>query len=153
MTADGSLLRQWAIGATASSQYGSDSWSAARATGAPDVDTYSDDVNAWAPATSEGGLEWLELTYKQAVVPSAVRIVESDGSGAVIRIEAYSAAADGWVELWSGTGPPPTGSIVTFEPPLEPLDATTDRIRITLDTAAVPDWNEIDAVELVGTLP
>lgn len=149
----GAVLRQWAAAATASSEYGSDSWSATRATGEPDVHTYADDTDAWTPETSEGGDEWLELTYEHPVVPREVGIVESYGSGAVVRIEAYLAADDRWLELWSGPPREPSDEIVIFSPPLQPADGATDRIRITLDTAAVPSWNEIDAVELVGTLP
>lgn len=148
----GSELRQWAVEATASSQYGSDSWSARRATGEPDVDSYVDDTDAWTTASSDGGIEWLELGYAQAVVPTQVNIVESLGNGSVILVEAYDAAQDGWVRLWSGDDPTPD-ELATFSPPIESISLATDRLRITIDTARVPGWNEIDAVELVGSVP
>jgi hypothetical protein len=149
----GSELRQWASGATASSMYGTDAWSASRATGPPNVHAYNDDVDSWAPGGSDVGTQWLELTYDQAVVPTSVGVVESFGSGAVISVEAFDADTGEWVELWSGTGPEATGEIMTFSPPLSPVPFATDRIRVTLDTDAVPGYNEIDAVELVGTVP
>jgi hypothetical protein len=149
----GGGLRQWAIAATASSEFGSDSWSAARAVGPPDVEAYADDTDAWAPAVQNAGTEWLELRYEQAVIPTEIGIVETLGTGAVVRVEAWDAGSEAWVELWSGVAPPDIGEITTFRPPLAAVDLATDRIRLTLDTASVPGWNEIDAVELVGTLP
>lgn len=148
----GAELRQWAVEATASSQYGSDSWSAQRATGEPDVDSYVDDTDAWAPMSADGTVEWLELGYAQAVVPTEVNIVESLGNGTVTTVEAYDAATDGWALLWSGDDPTPP-ELATFSPPLEAISFATDRLRITIDTSLVPGWNEIDAVELVGTVP
>jgi hypothetical protein len=150
--ANAGAVRQWASGASASSQYGSDLWSALQATGEPDVSTYTDDPASWAPSGSDAGIQWLELTFDQAVVPSTVTIVESFGSGSVTLVEAFDPSTQGWVELWSGQSPA-TEAISTFSPPLSGVTFTTDRVRITLDTDLVPGYNEIDAVELVGALP
>ncbi len=149
----GSLLSQWASGATASSQYGADEWSAEQATGAPDVASYGDDPRAWAPATKDGNTEWLELEYGQTVVPSAVTIVESFGNGAVTLIEAFNAEAGAWVRLWSGNDTSPPDTITALSPDIATVTFATSRLRITLDTEVIPGWNEIDAVELIGTLP
>lgn len=148
----GAVLQQWAVGATASSQYGDPSWSAMQATGAPDVDSYMDDQRAWASANGDGSVEWLELTYAQAVVPSAVEIIEVYNNGDVVLVEAFDAADDAWVTLWSGNDPSPPDVIATFSPPLASVDFATDRLRITLGDI-VPGWNEIDAVQLEGTVP
>ena len=113
----GTELRQWAVGATASSEYGASDWSAMQATGAPNVGSYLDDKDAWAPHDSDGSEEWLEVSYAQAVVPTAVGIVETYGNGAVVLIEAYDAANDAWVELWSGADPSPD-EVTTFVRPL-----------------------------------
>jgi hypothetical protein len=148
----GTLLRQWAVDATASSQYGEDAWSAMQATGEPDVDAYSDDIDAWAPAPSDGTIEWLEVGYAQAVIPTAVTIVENLGNGAVTTVEALDRERGEWVVLWSGTDPSPQ-QLIGFSPRLADADFPTDRLRITLDSDLVAGWNEIDAVELVGTVP
>ena len=147
----GSVMRQWASAATASSEYGSDSWSALQATGEPDVTVYSDDPDAWAPGASDGTTEWLELTYAQAVIPSAVIIVESFGSGAVTLVETFDPTSGAWVELWSGDDPSPD-ALTAFSPPIAAVTFATDRLRISLDTGLVAGWNEIDAVELVGAI-
>lgn len=147
----GSEIRQWANGATASSQYGADVWSALQATGSPDTEGYGDDVAAWAPAQQDGTTEWLALTYAQPVVPAAVNVTESDDPGFVVKVEAFDDATSAWVTLWSGTDPTPGGATGVFSPPLSPTDLVTHQIRLSIDTS-VPGWNEIDAVELVGTV-
>jgi hypothetical protein len=84
---------QWAIQATASSTYndaqGTAGWSANQATGAPNVDKYGDDGAAWTSKTPDGGIEWLDLKYPRPVHATEVRVRESCGSGAVIKIEVY----------------------------------------------------------------
>jgi hypothetical protein len=141
----------WAVAAVASSEYGSDGWSASQATGEPDTMAYADQATAWAPAASEAGDEWIELTYERALVPAAVEIRETSGAGCVIRVEAWHEEDDEWVVLWEGTDPSPD-ELTVFSPPLDRSTSATKRIRITIDTG-VPGWNEIDAVALVGTEP
>jgi hypothetical protein len=147
--AEGSLA-QWAIGATASSQFGSDSWGAIQATGPPDTMAYGDLPTAWAPATSDGVTEFLELTFETAVIPTKVVIWETSGNGFVRSIEADDPAS-GYFVLWQGVDDSPP-QVHGFSPPLAPTDVAIDRLRISVDTT-VPDWNEIDAVELTGILP
>ena len=84
-------------------------------------------------------------------MPLQVIIVEILGNGTVTMVEAYDAATDGWVLLWSGDDPTPA-ELATFSPPIEAVAFPTDRLRITIDTERVPGWNEIDAVELVGSV-
>ncbi len=147
---DPSLLGgQWAVEATASSQYGETDYSAAQATGTPDTPLPGDFPTAWAPENPDDGLQTLELRYAHLVVPTAIRIYETYNPGAVVAVEAYNGEADEWVVLWSGQDPSQEAPAV-FSPPLNPADFATDRLRLTLDTAAVPGWNEVDAVQLVG---
>jgi hypothetical protein len=140
---------QWATAAVASSQYGSQEWSAGQATGEPDTPFYGDFATAWAPAASDAGPEWIELSYAQAVVPTRVDIHETSAAGFVTRVEAWDEGTGGLVVLWEGTDPSPDERTV-FSPPLDAVAFATDRIRITIDTS-VPGWNEIDAVGLIGT--
>jgi len=146
----GTRLSQWATSATASSQYGSDPWSAMQAAGSPDTTAYGDHATAWAPAQRDAGAEWLELTYDSPVIPTEIAIWETSGNGFVTSVEAHDAAS-GWVLLWQGTDDSPQ-EVHGFRPLLEATDVVTDRIRITIDTT-VPDWNEVDAVELSGVAP
>ena len=121
-------------------------------TGSPDVTIFADSQQAWAPASKDGTIEWLDLRYDQAVVPTAVSIHETAGPGSVTKVEAYDTQQATWTTLWQGTDTTPADAIGIFTPSLTGNDVAADRIRITVDTN-VPDWNEIDAVELVGTPP
>ena len=145
-------VSQWAVAATASTEYGSTGWSAQQATGSPDVTAYADDQLAWTPELEDGTIEWLDLRYEQAVVPTAVSIHESFSPGFVTKVEAFDTAAATWITLWEGADPTPTGGPGIFTPALAKIDLAVDRIRVTIDTD-VPDWNQIDAVELVGAPP
>ena len=84
---------EWAIQATASSTYndakGTASYSANQATGAPNVDKYADDGAAWTSKTADSGIEWLDLKYPKPVYATEVRVRESCGSGAVIKVEVF----------------------------------------------------------------
>jgi len=144
------MAGQWAVDATATSQYGEEGYSALQATGAPNTPAAGDNDTAWAPEDTEAGEQALELTYEHAVVPTAVRVYESYNPGAVIRIEAYDADGDAWVTLWEGQPEQPEEELRVFSPELAEIDFTVDTIRIVLDTDAIDSWNEIDAVELVG---
>ena len=57
-----------------------------------------------------------------------------------------------WSTLYSGTaGPTGTAAAQIFAPPLCPSRYATDLIRLDFDTAAVPGWNNFDAVAAFGT--
>ena len=142
-------IRQWAASATASSQYTDRDWSAQHATGSPDTPDYGDHPTAWAPSSSDAAFEWLVLTYARSVVPTKVLVWESSGSGALTMIEALPDGSATWKTLWKGTDPSPD-ALTTFSPPLVDTTISTNRLRLTIDTK-VPGWNEVDAVELVGT--
>jgi len=143
---------QWAIQATASSTYndaqGIASFSANQATGAPNVDAYGDSGSAWTPKTPDGGIEWLDLKYPKPVHASEVRIRESCGSGAVIKVEVFDEQGAAH-SVWQGNDP--TTGLNYFMVKFPTTTYKTDRVKITLATNVVPGWNEIDAVQLVGT--
>jgi hypothetical protein len=142
---------QWAIQAKASSSYqdaeGVAAWSANQATGAPNVENYGDDGKAWAPKSPEGGIEWLDLTFPKAVFATEVRIRESCGSGAVIKVEVFDEKGAPHV-VWAGNDP--TKELNYFPVKFDKTTYKTDRVKVTLATNVVPGWNEIDAVQLVG---
>lgn len=139
---------QWAATATASSEYGADSWSAKQATGKPNVNTYSDNASAWAPLKSNGGEETLELTFAQAVTPVGLRIRESYGSGTITKVE-LKGVDDTYYTVWSGDDT--TEGLAYLQVAVEDADYEADGARITFDTSdLVLEWAEIDAVQLVG---
>jgi hypothetical protein len=142
-------LRQWAVAAKASSEYGNPGWSAMQAAGPPDTMVCADSQTAWASRSPDGGLEWLELSYATPVHATRVRVRESYNPGAVIRVEAVSTAGE-TVTLWEGADPTrqcPGWLDLRFAATKAPVQT----IRVHLDVRLVPSWNEIDAVELIGT--
>jgi hypothetical protein len=143
---------QWAIQATASSTYndaqGTAGYSANQATGAPNVDKYGDDGNAWTSKTPDGGIEWLDLKYPKPVLATEVRVRESCGSGSVIKVEVFDEQGAAHT-VWQGNDP--TTDLNYFIVKFPKTTYKADRVKITLATNVVPGWNEIDAVQLVGT--
>jgi hypothetical protein len=122
-------------------------WGPEQATGAPDTPRAGDQVTAWASAGADGGMEWLQTEYERPVEVSQIRVLESEAPGAVVKITAL-AAGGGEIVLWQGNEPQnaaPADQMFAVPP-----GTTAQSIRVYLDTAKVPGWNEIDAVELIG---
>jgi len=125
-------------------------WSPGQATGPPDTPTGGDQVTAWASQTPDAQAEWLLLEYAEPVVPKAVRVYEIYSTGALNRVTALDPAGRE-VEAWAGVDPTPQGRrIAMSEVPLRALTFATKRIKVYLDSPAVSNWNEVDAVGLVG---
>jgi hypothetical protein len=142
------VVSQWAVTATASSAYGRPDWSPNRATGAPDVPACSDDARAWASARGNG-VEWLELGYSQPVYATEVRVHQSFGRGAVSRITLIDVEANAWL-VWEGRDVEtqcPGVLVARMEPTTEKIA----KVRIDLDESRTGFWNQIDAVELIGS--
>lgn len=123
-------------------------WSPAQATGPANVPKAGDDRRAWASQRANAGQEWLELSWARAVKIKRLRIFETLASGAVSKVVAFDAQGDP-LTLWEGVAPSKPG-IQIFEV-VPSSSARSARVRIYLDTTRVAGWNEIDAVELVGT--
>ena len=124
-------------------------WSPGQATGPPDTPTGGDQVTAWASQSADGQAEWLLLEYAGPVAVKAVQVYEIYSAGALNKITMFTPSGEE-VEAWSGIDPTPRGSrIATSEVPIRPGLPPTKKIRIHLDSANVPNWNEIDAVGLV----
>lgn len=146
---------QWAAGATAGSQYGNSGYAALKATSAPDVPIYGDSPSAWCPAGKNSGTDWLEVSFARAVSATGVRIRQSNCPGAIVKIEAFG--TDGIAHVWwEGTDaykPSAVRDFVWFGVRIPRTSYLVEKVKITLDLAAVPGWKQIDAVQLVGTSP
>jgi hypothetical protein len=125
------------------------SWSAAQATGEPDTATHGDHASAWAHKRPEMGPVTLTLEFEREVRPDAVRVHETYNPGAVVRVEGVRAGGAAEV-LWEGAASAAGSQARWFAPPLVAGASPVRVVRLVLDTDAVPGWNEIDAVELVG---
>lgn len=143
---------QWAVGATAGSQYGKTQYSAAKATGAPSVPVAGNSPDAWCPANKSNGMDWLEVAFANPVHATELRVRQNDAAGAIVKIEAIEPGVTTHV-WWEGVDPyvaPATRDIVWFAVRVPKTDYLVAKVKITLNLAAGPGWKEIDAVQLVG---
>lgn len=142
------LLHQWAVSAKASSQYGTDSWSAAQATGEPNVTDCLDSSSAWASATSNEAAT-LTVYFSVPVIPSQINIHQNYYPGAINGITLITVDGDE-IELDdAGKAPNECPAIHTID--IEDVEDAVNGIIINVDQTETGNWNEIDAVELVGT--
>jgi hypothetical protein len=122
-------------------------WGADEAAGPPDTQGYGDISTAWASRTPDDQQEWLMLEFDE-VTPVAIHIYETYNPGAVYKIARVNVLG-GEKVLWEGTDlTPRSGGVGKF--PLANAPAVT-RIKIYVDSPAVPGWNEIDAAALIDS--
>ncbi|MEO6244606.1 MAG: hypothetical protein ABIQ12_04145 [Opitutaceae bacterium] len=143
---------QWAASATAGSQYGRTQYSAAQATGAPNVPVVGNSPAAWCPAVRDKGMDWLGVTFAKPVRATEVRVRQSDASGAIVKVEAFE--PDGTAHVWwEGPDPykaPAVREIVWFAVRVPATDYAVVKIKLTLNLASGPGYKQIDAVQLVA---
>ena len=149
---------QWAVSASASSTYSGDkspqskaSYAPGMATGAPNVDRYGDHGNSWATETADKGIEWLEVKFGKPVHATELRIRQSYYPGAIIKLELIDEGGARHT-IWQDVDNQQyaQNTISWFNKSFERTPYTAVGARITLATNAVPGWNEIDAVQLLG---
>jgi len=124
------------------------SWGPEQAIGEPDTMDAGDIATAWASKEPDDQEEWLDLTYAQGVIPSAILVHETFNPGAVVKV-VVRREDNSEVQVWSGRDPlePNSGrgvAIIPFK-----TDFKTAKVRIYLDSKSFAGWNEIDAVGLV----
>lgn len=144
----GTEYRQWASGATASSEYEADSWSAVQATGAPNTAQCGDIPTAWASGSS-GEVATLTLTYSIPVVPSSIEIHHTYAPGSISKVEVVDEAGVSTVIYQAQPAAIDQCPYVQVVP-VTGVTAKVTTIIITVDQSIIADWDEIDAVELIG---
>jgi len=145
-------IRQWASTATASSQYDANNWAATQATGQPDtlIDYCGTMASAWASYDGYS-IEWIELSYEQAVIPEEINIIQTSAPNQVVKVEMID--TEGFYKIVY-TGIPEKiiegcPYVLTVSPS---VDYAISGVKITIDQSVLEyPWNEIDAVELVGS--
>jgi hypothetical protein len=145
---------QWATTATATSTYNDAkdpaSYSASQATGAPNVVGFGDDGNAWCPKNDDGGIERLEVGFGKPVNATEIRIRQSAGPGAIIKVELLDDKGTAHT-VHEGVDPATYDEFnFWFRKSFEKTPYKVTGAKITLATNAVRGWNEIDAVQLLG---
>jgi hypothetical protein len=120
-------------------------WSTSQATGPPNTTGSGDIRTAWASATPDDSKEWLELEYDESVVPTAILVHETYNPGALVKVTHVSYWGNE-TTLWEGTDPTSVNAGAGVS--RIPISASfkTGRIKLYIDSPAVPGYNEIDAV-------
>jgi hypothetical protein len=148
---DENLIRQWATSATATSEFSSDGWNAMQATGEPDTEECGDIRTAWASASSSG-VDTLTVYFETPVYPTQVNIYQTYNPGSITGISLIAYEDDTVITVNNSADPgdAPCPGVLTvnlLESAELPL---VIGVNIKLDQREIGDWNEIDAVELVG---
>jgi hypothetical protein len=138
---------QWAVSATASSEWTADEWSAAQATGAPERAGVCEDAPTnWSPATDNAAPEWLELSYALPVHAASVVVHEAWGQNFVIGVELIEPGGARHPTLIE---PDFTVCGGTHVRRFEPTPYLVSGVRV--DTQ-MDGFEEIDAVKLVAAV-
>lgn len=135
---------QWATSVRAfSTQYSTDGWSAQQVIGPPDVFPQAGDMpKAWASQQPDAPGEFIEVAYARPIRVSAVEVYETFNPGAISQIDLITATRTlSYAPAGSSDEPLTLHVPCTSEPVIA--------VRVTLDSVAVPGWNEIDAIGLV----
>ena len=142
-------IRQWAVSASASSEFGSVDWAAAQAIGAPNTTECGDLVTAWA-SSSSSGYDWLEVGFATPVVPTQINIHESYNPGQIVKVEVRDEGGS-FHTVYQGSANVVSQCPRVFTINLTDITYKVTAVMITVDQTGYGDWDEIDAIELVGT--
>lgn len=147
LTVTAALLEQWAGSATASSEYTATEWSANQATGQPNVAACADDARAWS-SLEANGVDWLELVYQVSVRPTEIRVHEVFGVSSIVKVEVREGAGTYRTVYTAQPGSQTCPRVLII--PVTGISATVAVVRLSFDQRTLNDWNEIDAVKLIG---
>ena len=140
---------QWAASATASSQYDSPAWDASQAAGEPNVVGCADDPKAWA-SLGHDTVEWLELTFPVSVRPTELRVYEVNGVSSIVKVEVKDVSGAYQTVYTAQPGNQSCPRVLNI--PVTGIASAVNVVRLTIDQRTLSDWNEIDAVKLIGRM-
>jgi hypothetical protein len=149
-TGSTSPIRQWASSASASSEFGSSDWSAQQAVGEPNTAACGDQITAWASADYGAGVDWLTVDFATPVVPTQINIHESYTPGSIIKVDVIDTNSTIHT-VWQGTPASVAQCPRVFVVNVSNVDSKVNSVVISVDQSVLADWDEIDAVELIGT--
>jgi len=133
-----------------SSQYSATSWGAIQALGAPNVPSYGDNPNAWAPSSASGTKESISLGYATPVYAYGATIRETLGTGFVYKVDVRDTGGV-WHTVWTGTDTSKPGTLANFFVSWPTTTYRVNGVRVHVDTdATASSWDETDAVQLHG---
>lgn len=148
----GGVISQWGSSAESGSEFASPEWSASQAIGSPDAPGCGDYQFAWASAASDS-IETLEVSFLRPVYPLEIQIHESFNPDQVVKVEVFNPDTGAYYTVLQ-KNPLQVDRPCPFvlEIIVEGIVFKTDKIRITVDQSQLGlGWNEIDAVQLIGS--
>ncbi|GAB3824088.1 LamG-like jellyroll fold domain-containing protein [Hymenobacter jeollabukensis] len=131
-----------------STEYSS-SWAASMATGTPNVYPQHGDISGtWASSAADGTREYLVLRFDNPAPAKRILIWETYNPGAIDTVFVRNPSTNAWVPVYTATAAAAGSNsrILNINFPLTTF-AVRD-VRLAINSAAVPGWNEIDAVAL-----
>jgi hypothetical protein len=147
----GVLREQWAVAATASSEFASPQFSALQATGMPNTPRCGDFETAWASA-KKNPIEWLEVRFAVPVRATGVVVYQSFRPGRVVQIDLRE--PNGTLHTIFKGKDPTTTCPGQFAPQFPQTSFLVNAVRIYVEEPTDPDgYAEIDAVQLIGYEP
>ena len=146
------VISQWGNSAKASSEFASPEWSASQVIGRPDAPGCGDYQLAWASAASDS-IATLEVSFVSQVYPLEIYIHESFNPDQVVKVEVLNPDTGAYYTVLQKN---PTQvdrpCPYVLEIIVKGIVFKTDQISITVDQSQLGlGWNEIDAVQLVGS--
>ncbi len=114
--------------------------------------SYGSFYTAWAPASRNGSLEFLELMFEEEVYVCGIDIFETYLPGAVYKVSVLKKDTQEFQTVWLGPSVQnrmPKRSRI-FSPVLKRTNYKTNVVRIDIDTRGSKMWTEIDCVRLHG---
>jgi len=145
-------VRQWAIGAEASSEFADPEWAAVQAIGAPDTPRCGDYQTAWATASSDT-IETLLLSYDVSVYVTGVNIVQSFNPNQIVLVELVGVFDRAIIVFESQPIQVDQPCPYTLSIPIDKTESQFSKVRITVNQSVLGlGWNQIDAVELIGDM-
>ncbi|MBX2894057.1 MAG: hypothetical protein KF763_01350 [Cyclobacteriaceae bacterium] len=135
-----------------SSQWTTTAWSAQRALGPNNVNAGAgSNENAWSSLTADGQREFLVLGFTEPQTVKKIEIYENAFPGAIDTVYLRNSSTSKWIIVYSKPAQTNLGedgrifSIHLIETPYK-----ANAIRLAINSPAVKDWNEIDAVSITG---
>ena len=103
---------------------------------------------SWAPARDDGGTEFIEVAYLSPIIARQVAIVQNLNPGAITKVELFGKSGEELVVFSDSLG----FKNRDYGKPLclffKPVKKPVASVRLTLNTALVQGYNQIDAIAL-----
>ena len=147
------VVYQYAIGGEGSSEFSDPEWSAEQVIGEPDSPGCGDYQFSWASAASDS-IDTLTVHFSTLVFPLKIIIHESFNPDQVVKVEIQDPESGGfYTVLQKNPTQVDRPCPYQLEVPVEGIGFKTNTVRLTVDQSQLGlGWNEIDAVQLIGTL-